>query len=119
MNDIIDRLEKIYCNTIGFEFTHVALGSQERFLKEYFEYPGKFPELTKGDKIRTLKKLYQGVLFEMFLAKKWPSEKRFGVDGGEELIPALSHLIEAGSDYGANGYVIGKVLFIVLQKYLL
>ncbi|XP_075228153.1 2-oxoglutarate dehydrogenase, mitochondrial-like [Lycorma delicatula] len=107
LKEIVERLEKIYCGTIGVEFTHVPLKSQSEFLKMYFENPGQFPELTKDEKIRALKKLYSAYLFEMFLAKKWPSEKRFGIDGAEEVIPALAYLTEMGSDVGANAYVIG------------
>ena len=46
-------------------------------------------------------------MFEQFLAKKWSSEKRFGLEGCEVLIPAMKTIIDHSSEYGVESFVMG------------
>ena len=76
------------------------------WLKKRFEMPGVM-DLTKEEKRTLMKRLIRSTHFEQFLAKKWSSEKRFGLEGCEVLIPAMKQVIDSSSAFGVDSIVIG------------
>ncbi|MDF1808437.1 MAG: 2-oxoglutarate dehydrogenase E1 component [Phycisphaerales bacterium] len=107
LRDVIERLESVYCSTIGVEFMHVADIEQRAWLLERYENIGGKLELTKAEKGTILEELTRSESFEKFLGRRYPGEKRFSLEGAESLIPLLDRMIEAYSDLGAEEVVIG------------
>lgn len=85
---------------------HVHSLAQQDFIRQRFEAP-RATELTHDQKKVLFKRLIRSTKFEEFLAKKWPSEKRFGLEGCEVLIPAIKQLIDSASAQGVDSFVIG------------
>lgn len=86
------------------------LGAQEKFnfIREKFETPGAIRSMSSDEKSLILKRLIRAHNFEEYLSKKYPSEKRFGLEGGEVLIPAVKTMIDIASAKGVDGFNIGK-----------
>jgi len=106
LRDIIDRLKEVYCRHIGVEFMFINNLEQCDWIKRRFETPG-IMTMNKEDKRTLMARLIRSTRFEEFLAKKWSSEKRFGLEGGEVLIPAMKTIIDKSSDLGVESFVIG------------
>lgn len=106
LNDIIQKLNKIYCSTVGVEYS--ALNDMERieWLADAVEN-GLSKELSLEKKKRILEKLNQGVIFEKFLHTKYIGQKRFSLEGGESTIPALDAIITAAANDDVQEVVIG------------
>jgi 2-oxoglutarate dehydrogenase E1 component len=107
LSDVIDRLELVYCSTIGVEFMHVADIEQRAWLLERYENIGGKLDLSKHEKSIILEELTRSESFERFLGRRYPGEKRFSLEGAESLIPLLDRMIEAFSNLGAEEIVIG------------
>jgi 2-oxoglutarate dehydrogenase E1 component len=107
LRQIIDRLEQTYCSTIGVEFMHIQDEEQRAWLLERFERTGGRLELERPQQAHILEQLVQSELFEKFLGKRYPGEKRFSLEGAEALIPLLNHTLEAASDTGVEEVVLG------------
>ncbi|VDK59008.1 unnamed protein product [Anisakis simplex] len=101
LREIINRLKNIYCTHTGVEYMHLTNYEQLDWVRRKFEVP-RASELNHEQKKTLLKRLIRSTKFEEFLAKKWPSEKRFGLDGCEVLIPAVKQLIDHASDTNAD-----------------
>lgn len=106
LKEIISRLENIYCRHIGVEFMFINNLEQCDWLKKRFEMPGVMA-LTNEEKRTLVKRLIRSTNFEQFLAKKWSSEKRFGLEGCEVLIPAMKQVIDSASTFGVDSIIIG------------
>ena len=110
------KLKNIYCRNIGVEFMFINNLEQCDWIKKRFETPGVM-EMSSQDKRTLIARLIRSTRFEEFLAKKWSAEKRFGLEGGEVLIPAMKRVIDVSSTLGVESFVIGMphrfVLFIV------
>ncbi|XP_064457718.1 2-oxoglutarate dehydrogenase complex component E1-like isoform X2 [Ornithodoros turicata] len=106
LREILRRLENIYCNTIGVEYMFINDLDQCNWIREKFESPG-IKKLTKDRKRLLLSRLVRSTKFEEFLAKKWVSEKRFGLEGCEVLIPCMKTIIDRSSEAGIESIVIG------------
>ncbi|XP_028405174.1 2-oxoglutarate dehydrogenase-like, mitochondrial [Dendronephthya gigantea] len=106
LRDIKKRLEEVYCGHIGLEYMYIYSRDKCDWIRKRFETPGAF-ELTKEEKRRLLARLVRSQGFEAFLAKKWSSEKRFGLEGCEVLIPAMKEIIDVSSMNGVESFVIG------------
>jgi len=104
LREIMARLESIYCSTIGFEFTHIQNPEEIKWLQENIESRTGFDVEAK----RTiLSRLTAGDAFEKFLATKFVGVKRFGLEGGEAMIPALEAAITKGAEMGLREVVVG------------
>eukprot|EP01059_Diplonema_ambulator_P036204 TRINITY_DN8948_c0_g1_i1.p1 TRINITY_DN8948_c0_g1~~TRINITY_DN8948_c0_g1_i1.p1 ORF type:complete len:994 (+),score=328.97 TRINITY_DN8948_c0_g1_i1:45-3026(+) len=104
---LIAKLKEIYCGRIGWEFMHIPDRETTRWLRDRLELPHQSeitPPVEKRKRI--LKDLAAGELFEGFLHVKYPT-KRFGLDGGDALIPGMIAMIERASDLGVDDVVIG------------
>jgi 2-oxoglutarate dehydrogenase E1 component len=106
LREIINRLEAIYCNHIGVEFMFINNLEQSDWIRKRFETPG-IMAMTVEEKRTLMARLIRSTRFEEYLAKKWSSEKRFGLEGCEVLIPAMKMVIDCSSAYGVDSYVIG------------
>lgn len=104
---MLEILNRTYCSTIGVEYMHVSDPVQKAWLQERIEGRDKRISFTQQDKKAILDKLIQAEGFEQFLDTKYKGTKRFGLDGGEALIPALEQIIKCGSALGVREVILG------------
>ncbi|MGL5114770.1 MAG: 2-oxoglutarate dehydrogenase E1 component, partial [Beijerinckiaceae bacterium] len=107
IREMIDILQRTYCSTIGYEFMHITDPAEKGWLQERIEGPDKEIAFTREGKRAILQKLVEGEGFEKFLDVKYTGTKRFGLDGGESLIPALEQIIKRGGNLGVKEVVLG------------
>ncbi len=107
LEEIIDHLETTYCNSIGVEYRYIRKPDKVAWLQDKMESNKNLPDFSEEDKKHMLHKLSQAVVFEQFLHKKFVGQKRFSLEGGEALIPALDAVIEMGADMGIEEFVMG------------
>ncbi|MEX0876833.1 MAG: 2-oxoglutarate dehydrogenase E1 component [Phycisphaerales bacterium] len=107
LKQVIDRLESVYCSTIGVEFMHVADIEQRAWLLQRYENIGGRLDLSRRQKSAILEQLTHSESFEKFLGRRYPGEKRFSLEGAESLIPLLDHMIESFSNLGVEEIVLG------------
>jgi len=93
INEILSFLRKTYCSTIGVEYMHISDPIEKKWFRERMEKKENQLNFTDTGKKFILNKLIQAEGFEKFLAIKFVGTKRFGIDGGESLIPALEQII--------------------------
>ena len=123
INEILLKLRRIYCSTIGAEYMHISDPLEKVWFRERMEKDENKLKFTNNGKKAILNKIIQAEGFEKFLAKKYVGTKRFGLDGAESLIPALEQIIKRGGQLGVKEVKIGmshrgrlNVLANVLQK---
>ena len=107
MREIVDILKRTYCQTLGVEFMHISDPAEKAWIQERIEGPDKEITFTRVGKRAILNKLIEAEGFEKFLDLKYTGTKRFGLDGGEALIPALEQIIKRGGKLGVNEIVLG------------
>jgi 2-oxoglutarate dehydrogenase E1 component len=107
VRQIIGILRRTYCQTLGVEFLHITDGAQKGWIQERIEGPDKEITFTPEGKRAILKKLVEAEGFEKFCDLKFTGTKRFGLDGGESMIPALEQIIKRGGALGVQQIVIG------------
>jgi len=107
LREIIAILERTYCQTFGVEFMHISNGAQKGWLQERIEGPDKSISFTPEGKRAILNKLVEAEGFEKFCDVKFTGTKRFGLDGGESMIPALEQIIKRGGALGVKEIVVG------------
>ena len=107
LRDIIKHLEKVYCESIGIEYMFIRKPEEIQWIQEKLNKNENHPDFDNEQKKKILKKLNQAVSFETFLHTKYVGQKRFSLEGGESLIPALDALIEKAADYGVKDFVMG------------
>ncbi len=123
VREILDFLNKVYCGPVGYEYMHVTNPEERNWLRDRIELDENALEFTNNGKEAILTKLIQAEGFEKFLHTKYVGTKRFGLDGGESLIPALEQIIKIGGQSNILEVKIGmshrgrlNVLANVLQK---
>jgi 2-oxoglutarate dehydrogenase E1 component len=123
MREIVDLCRRTYCGTIGYEFVHVTNPDEKRWIQERIEGKEKGVVFTPEGKKAILNKLIEAEGFEKFCTVKFTGTKRFGLDGGEAVIPALEQIIKRGGALGAREIAFGmahrgrlNVLANVLSK---
>ncbi|WHF52657.1 2-oxoglutarate dehydrogenase E1 component [Chryseobacterium gotjawalense] len=107
LQELINHLEKIYCKSIGVEYMHINDVAERKFIREWLQVNENHPKLNAAEKIEILEKLNQAVAFENYLHTKFVGQKRFSLEGGESLIPALDQLITRSSQLGVDEVVLG------------
>ena len=107
LNQILEILKKTYCSTIGYEFMHMGDPAEKAWIRDRIEGPEKDITFTENGKKAILNKIVQAEGFEKYLHVKFVGTKRFGLDGGESLIPALEQIIKRGGGLGAKEIKIG------------
>jgi 2-oxoglutarate dehydrogenase E1 component len=104
---IVEIVKRTYCGTLGVEFMHISDPEQKAWLQQRIEGENKEIRFTKEGKKAILAKLIAGEDFEQFLNVKYTGTKRFGLDGGESMIPALEQVIKRGGNLGVKEIVLG------------
>jgi 2-oxoglutarate dehydrogenase E1 component len=104
---ILEILKKTYSSNIGYEFMHMGDPEEKSWIRDRVEGPEKKISFTKNGKKAILNKIIQAEGFEKYLHVKFVGTKRFGLDGGESLIPALEQIIKKGGNLGAKEIKIG------------
>jgi len=104
---LLEVLRANYCGKVGLEYMHIADVEERRFLQDRIEGPGKVITFTPEGKRAILQAVIRGEEYEKFLAKKYVGTKRFGLDGGESMIPALEAVIKYGGALGVREIVYG------------
>jgi len=104
---ILEILKKTYSSNIGYEFMHMGDPEEKSWIRDRVEGPEKNISFTENGKKAILNKIIQAEGFEKYLHVKFVGTKRFGLDGGESLIPALEQIIKKGGNLGAKEIKIG------------
>ncbi|MBT5048320.1 MAG: 2-oxoglutarate dehydrogenase E1 component [Rhodospirillaceae bacterium] len=107
LREIVEIVQGTYCRTIGVEFMHIQEPDQKQWIQERVEGHHNRPEFTPLGKETILERLTEAEGFESFINTKYPGTKRFGLDGGEALMPALEQILKRGSQLGIEEVVIG------------
>ncbi|MFQ6547652.1 2-oxoglutarate dehydrogenase E1 component [Aestuariibius sp. 2305UL40-4] len=107
MNEILALVKRTYCGTFALQYMHISDPEQSGWLKERIEGLGKEIQFTKEGRKAILNKMVEAEGFEKFLHVKYMGTKRFGLDGGEALIPAMEQIIKRGGALGIDEIVIG------------
>jgi 2-oxoglutarate dehydrogenase E1 component len=107
VRDLVDTLRANYCGKVGLEYMHIADIDERQFLQARMEGKDKAIEFTPEGKKAILSKVIQGEQYEKFLGRKYVGTKRFGLDGGEAMLPALEAVIKYGSQFGVREIVYG------------
>jgi len=104
---IIENLEQIYCASIGVEYMYIRDPEKVSWIQKRLNINNNHPSFSVEQKKHILKKLNQAVSFENFLHTKYVGQKRFSLEGGESLIPALDAVVEAAAEQGVEEFVMG------------
>lgn len=107
LREIVDALEKIYCKSVGYEFMYMRSPEQMDFIKSRIDPLKGEWGFSREKKLEILEQLTRAVVFEKFLGKKFVGQKRFSLEGGESLIPALKALVAKGADLGVKAFFMG------------
>jgi len=107
LREIVQICERTYCQTLGVEFMHISNAAQKAWIQERIEGPDKEISFTPEGRRAILNKLIEADGFEKFCDTKFTGTKRFGLDGGESLIPALEQIIKRGGNLGVKEIVFG------------
>jgi 2-oxoglutarate dehydrogenase E1 component len=107
VRQIMKILRRTYCRRIGVEFMHITSPLQKSWLQERIEGEGKDIVFTDEGKKAILNKLIEAESFEKFADVKYTGTKRFGLEGGEAMVPALEQIIKRGGQLGVKEIVVG------------
>jgi 2-oxoglutarate dehydrogenase E1 component len=107
IREMLAILKRTYCSTIGWEFLHISNPAEKGWIQARIEGPDKEIAFTREGKRAILNKLVEAEGFEKFLDVKFTGTKRFGLDGGESLVPALEQIIKRGGNLGVQEIVFG------------
>ncbi|MEM7438479.1 MAG: 2-oxoglutarate dehydrogenase E1 component [Pseudomonadota bacterium] len=123
MREITEIVKRTYCGTFALQYMHISNPEQASWLKERIEGYGKEIAFTKNGRKAILNRMVEAEGFEKFLHVKYMGTKRFGLDGGESLIPAMEQIIKRGGQLGVRDIIVGmphrgrlNVLANVMQK---
>ncbi|MBL4645355.1 MAG: 2-oxoglutarate dehydrogenase E1 component [Rhizobiales bacterium] len=105
--EMIAILRRTYCSTMAVEFMHISNPEEKAWIQERIEGPDKQVSFTSEGKKAILNKLVEAEGFEKFIDVKYTGTKRFGLDGGEALVPALEQIIKRGGQLGVKEIILG------------
>ena len=107
LGGIIAHLKKVYCDSIGVEYMYIRNLEKKQWIQQRLHLNENHPAFNADQKKHILYKLNQAVSFENFLHTKYVGQKRFSLEGGESLIPALDAVVEAAADQGVEEFIMG------------
>ncbi|MCB2134406.1 MAG: 2-oxoglutarate dehydrogenase E1 component, partial [Rhodobacteraceae bacterium] len=107
MREILDIVRRTYCGTFALQYMHISNPEEAGWLKERIEGFGKEIQFTREGRKAILNKLVEAEGFEKFLHVKYMGTKRFGLDGGEALIPAMEQIVKRGGNLGVKEIIVG------------
>ena len=104
---IIIHLKEIYCDSIGIEYMYIRRPEKVEWIQKRLNINNNHPSFTSDQKKHILSKLNEAVSFENFLHSKFVGQKRFSLEGGESLIPAVDAIIDLAAEKGVEEFVMG------------
>ena len=107
LTEIINHLQQIYCDSIGIEYMYIRNPVKVNWIQKKLNVNTNHPKFTSDQKKHILSKLNEAVSFENFLHTKFVGQKRFSLEGGESLIPAIDSIIELAAEKGVEEFVMG------------
>jgi len=107
LGEIFEALNRTYCHTVGAEFMHIVDTTERHWIMQRMESVRSAPDYGKDVRLHLLNQLINAEGLEKSLASKYPGTKRFGLEGGESLIPMLSEMVQRCGSLGAQEIVIG------------
>ena len=107
LSEILEALETTYTQSIGAEFMHIVDTAEKRWFQQRIESVRSKPQYSEEAKKHLLERLTAAEGLEKYLGSKYPGVKRFGLEGGESLIPLMDEIIQRCGTYGAKEIVIG------------
>jgi 2-oxoglutarate dehydrogenase E1 component len=107
LQDILTHLRNVYCQHIGIEYMYMRNPEWIQWIQDRLNINDNQPNFNNEQKKHILSKLNEAVSFENFLHTKYVGQKRFSLEGGESIIPALDALIEAAAEKGVEQFVMG------------
>ncbi|MEE4461280.1 2-oxoglutarate dehydrogenase E1 component [Azotobacter chroococcum] len=107
LREILQALQETYCRTIGAEFTHIVDSEQRNWFAQRLESVRGRPVYSKEVKGHLLERLTAAEGLEKYLGTKYPGTKRFGLEGGESLVPVVDEIIQRSGSYGTKEVVVG------------
>lgn len=107
LKEIVETLERIYCSSIGYEFMHIVNLEEKQWIQKRIESKNGHFDFHADERRHLLERLTAAEGLEKHLDSKYPGTKRFGLEGGESLIPALDELVQRSGKYGAKEIVLG------------
>jgi 2-oxoglutarate dehydrogenase E1 component len=107
LRDLVKHLENVYCQSIGIEYMYIRKPEVIEWIQKKLNINDNLPNFSADEKKHILHKLNEAVSFENFLHTKYVGQKRFSLEGGETIIPALDALIEAAAEKGVEKFVMG------------
>eukprot|EP00924_Labyrinthula_sp_SR-Ha-C_P012457 maker-scaffold_10-snap-gene-7.1-mRNA-1 protein AED:0.02 eAED:0.03 QI:0/0/0/1/0.5/0.66/3/0/1003 len=108
LGKLLDSLHQTYCSNIGLEYMHITSRKRSNFIRERFEIEPKVKDLfSREEKLQVLDRLTYAVQMEAFLAKKWNTAKRFGLEGCESFVVGFKSLIDESTKLGVQNVFIG------------
>ena len=105
--EIIDAMERTYCTHLGVEYMHIVDTAEKRWIQQRMESVRSKPIYSKEVKMHLLERVTAAEGLEKYLATRYPGTKRFGLEGGDCLIPCIDELIQRAGSYGGKEIVIG------------
>ena len=107
LKEIIQHLKNVYCESIGVEYMYIRKPEVVQWIQNKLNINDNLPDFNADQKKNILEKLNEAVSFENFLHTKYVGQKRFSLEGGESIIPALDVLIESAAERGVEHFVMG------------
>lgn len=107
LGEIVESLEQTYCGSVGAEFMHIVDTAERTWIQQRMESVRSRPDYGKEVREHLLERLTAAEGLEKSLASKYPGTKRFGLEGGESLIPMVDAMIQRAGSYGAKEVVLG------------
>jgi 2-oxoglutarate dehydrogenase E1 component len=102
LREILDIMRRTYCGSVGVQYMHIVDTEERAWIQERIEGRDKEISFTPEGKIAILRKLIEAETFERFLHRRFPGTKRFGLDGGEAVVPALEQVIKRGGAWAST-----------------
>jgi len=107
LRQIMDRLRKTYCGKIGVEYMHISDPDQKAWIQERIEHVENRTDFTLEGRRMIMQRVVEAEGLEKYLGIKFVGTKRFGLDGGESLIPGIEQILKRGGKLGVREVVIG------------
>ncbi|EOD48905.1 putative alpha-ketoglutarate dehydrogenase complex subunit protein [Neofusicoccum parvum UCRNP2] len=107
LREIVSKLEESYCGSVGVEYTHIPDREKQEWIRSRLEVPQP-ARFSSEEKKELLRGLASASSFEKFIATKYPVEKRYGLDGGESLVPGMKALVNRCVEHGAKDVIVGS-----------
>ncbi|WP_461533859.1 2-oxoglutarate dehydrogenase E1 component [Sinomicrobium sp.] len=107
LREIIEHLTSIYCDSIGIEYMYIRQPEEVEWIQQRLNINSNHPSFSADEKKHILKKLNEAISFESFLHTKYVGQKRFSLEGGESLIPALDAIVDKAAELGVKQFVMG------------